>query len=272
MDAARLRGARRHRRRDPEPHAVRPAPRDVRVRRHVRDELRVRLRLPPRQHGRDARGHCPEGAHVRDRGRGRLDPHRRGAHAAHHLRRAGDGREDVLRLRAGREAAGGRPLPAALEDREARRARRRLHVRREVQDRLAAAARHREGRARARDREPLRPAQRPARQPPLAGAEGAGALQPRQGIRHRRRRGEDRRRVHRPDHGRPPLVGRPPPGRRGQGGRGHPGGARHHGDDHAPELLPPLRQARRDDRYREDRGEGVLGDLRAPRRGDPDEC
>ena len=46
-------------------------------------------------------------------------------------------------------------------------------VRREAQDRLAAQAAHREGRARARDREPLRPAQRPARQPPEPGAEGA---------------------------------------------------------------------------------------------------
>ena len=38
--------------------------------------------------------------------------------------------------------------------------------RREVQDRLAAPARDREGRARAQDRQPVRPAQRPARQPP----------------------------------------------------------------------------------------------------------
>ncbi len=37
-------------------------------------------------------------------------------------------------------------------------------------------------------------------------------------------RGEDRRRVHRPDHGRPPLERGPPPGRRGEGGREDPGG------------------------------------------------
>ena len=36
------------------------------------------------------------------------------------------------------------------------------------------------------DRQPLRPAQRPARQPPLAGAQGAGALPPRQGVRRSR--------------------------------------------------------------------------------------
>ena len=33
------------------------------------------------------------------------------------------------------------------------------------------------------------------------------------------RRGQDRRRVHRPDHGGPPLVGGPAPGGRGEGGR-----------------------------------------------------
>ena len=40
-----------------------------------------------------------------DRRRGRLDPDRRGADAAHHLRRARDGRADLLRLRARRHAA-----------------------------------------------------------------------------------------------------------------------------------------------------------------------
>ena len=50
---------------------------------------------------------------------------------------------------------------------------RRLPLRREVQDRLSRADGARQGRARARDRQPLRPAQRPARQPPDAGAQGA---------------------------------------------------------------------------------------------------
>ena len=50
--------------------------------------------------------------------------------------------------------------------------RRRLPLRREAQDRLAGADRDRQGRARAQDREPLRPAQRPARQPPDPGAQG----------------------------------------------------------------------------------------------------
>ena len=144
---------------------------------------------------------------------------RRGADAADHLRRARDGGQDLLRLRAHRQGPRGRPVQAAVEDRQARGARRRLHVRREVQDGLAAPARHPRGRARAADRQPLRPAQRPARQPPVAGAEGAGALPPRHRLRHPGRRGEDRRRVHRPDHGRPPLERGPPPGGRGQGGR-----------------------------------------------------
>ena len=63
----------------------------VRRRHHVRHQLRVRLRLPARQHGDVAPGHRPAQPCLRDRRRGRLDPHRRGADAAHHLRRAGDG-------------------------------------------------------------------------------------------------------------------------------------------------------------------------------------
>ena len=54
--------------------------------------------------------------------------------------------------------------------------RRGLHLRREVQERLAAAGGDRQGRGGARDREPLRPAQRPARQPPDPGAQGRVAL------------------------------------------------------------------------------------------------
>ena len=50
-----------------------------------------------------------------------------------------------------------------------------------------------------------------------------------------------------------------------------PGGAPDARDDHAAELLPPLREARRHDRYGEDGGEGVRRDLQPPRRRDPDE-
>ena len=119
----------------------------------------------------------------------------------------------------------------------------RLPLRREVQDRLAGADRTRQGRARARGRQPLRPAQRAARQPSQPGAEGAVAVQARRRLRRAGRRGEDRRRVHRPHHGGPPLERGPAPGDRGEGGRAHPRGERHARHDHAAELLPPLREA-----------------------------
>ena len=64
--------------------------------------------------------------------------------------------------------------------------RRRLPLRREAQDRLAGADRDRQGRARARDREPLRPAQRPARQPPDPVAQGRVALPARRRLRRSR--------------------------------------------------------------------------------------
>ena len=54
-------------------------------RHHLRAEQRVRLRLPARQHEVPPAGLRPARAQLRDRRRGRLDPHRRGAHAAHHL-------------------------------------------------------------------------------------------------------------------------------------------------------------------------------------------
>src|SRR5213592_166780 len=133
------------------------------------------------------------------------------------------------------------------------------------------AVRRGEVRARARAREPLRPAPFATRQPHDPGTEGAVALPPRRRLRDPGRRGEDRRRVHRPDHGGAPLVGGPAPGGGGQGGRGDPGGARHPRDDHPAELLPPLREARGHDRNGEDRGEGVRGDLRPVRGRDPDE-
>ena len=210
---------------------------------------------------------------VRDRGRGRLDPRRRGADAAHHLGRAGDRCRDLLPVRPRGEGPRGRARDP--QDREGPRRDgalgRRLPLRREVQDGLAGAGDDREGRARARDRQPLRPAQRHPRQPPHAGAQGAVALQARRRLRRAGGRGQDRRRVHRPDHGRPPLERGPAPGDRGEGGRPDPRGERHARVDHAAELLPPLREARRHDRYSEDRGEGVRRDLRPARRRDPDQ-
>ncbi len=57
-----------------------------RLRHHLRHEQRVRLRLPARQHEVRAGGDGAARPPLRDRRRGRLDPDRRGAHAAHHLR------------------------------------------------------------------------------------------------------------------------------------------------------------------------------------------
>ena len=65
----------------------------------------------------------------------------------------------------------------------------------------------------------------------------------------------------------PALVRRPAPGGRGEGRR--PDRAREPDarDDHLPELLPDVRQARRHDGHRGDRGRGVREDLQARRHG-----
>ena len=84
----------------------------------------------------------------------------------------------------------------------------RLRGRREAQDRLADRGGRPQGREGARRREPLRARQRAARQPPDPVAEGRVALQARRRVRRAGRRGQDRRRVHRPHHGGPPLVAR----------------------------------------------------------------
>ena len=62
------------------------APRGLRRRHHLRHQQRARLRLPARQHGQLHRGVRPARPQLRDRRRGRLDPHRRGPHPADHLR------------------------------------------------------------------------------------------------------------------------------------------------------------------------------------------
>ena len=76
---------------------------------HVRHQQRVRVRLPARQHGHAGRGHGPARALLRDRGRGRLDPHRRGAHAADHQRHGGRLGQVVPGVRAHRAAPAPRP-------------------------------------------------------------------------------------------------------------------------------------------------------------------
>ena len=149
--------------------------------------------------------------------------------------------------------------------------RRRLRGRREEAHHLGPRARHHQGRGPPRHREPLRVGQHPADLVPAQLDQGQGALPQRQGVRRHGGRGAHRRRAHRPDAGRPPLQRRPAPGDRGQGGRAGPRGVpdpRHH---HPAELLPPLREALRHDRYGHDRGVGVRQDLQARRGPDPDQ-
>ena len=103
------------------------------------------------------------------------------------------------------------------------------------------------------------------------GAQGQGALQARQGLHHPARRGEDRRRVHRPHPRGPALVRGSAPGGRGQRGREDQRGEpdpRHH---HAAELLPHVREARRHDRHGADRGVRAREHLQPAGRADPDE-
>ena len=58
------------------------------LRHHLRHQQRIRLRLSARQHEVPAGGHGPARPLLRHRRRSRLDPDRRGAHAADHLRPA----------------------------------------------------------------------------------------------------------------------------------------------------------------------------------------
>ena len=123
----------------------------------------------------------------------------------------------------------------------------------------------------ARHRQPLRGGQHPAGRLPEQRPEGQGALQARPRLHRPRRRGADRRRVHRPGAGRPALQRGHAPGHRGQGRRADPAGEPDAGHHHAAELLPALQQAVRHDRYRADRGRRAAPDLQAGRGADPDQ-
>ena len=193
---------------------------------------------------------------LRHRRRGRLDPDRRGPHAADHLRAGRRRLELVHRVRPARAADGeGRPLRGRHPQAHRRRARAGRGVRR-------GPARH---------REPLRGRQLAAGQLPQQRAQGQGAVQARQGLHRPRRRGADRRRVHRPRAARPPLQRGHAPGHRGQGERRDQGREPDAGHHHAAELLPALREALRHDRHRRDRGRRAARDLQARRGPDPDQ-
>ena len=232
----------------------RPQARAVRLRHHLRHEQRVRLRLPARQHGHEPGRAGAAGPQLLHRRRGRLDPHRRGPHPAHHL---GPGRRRGEAL-----------LPVRLH-RPGPQARRALRRRRGEAHRRP----HRRGRRGRREgprrREHVRRGPAEPRPPVPGRAPGQGAVQARQGLRRPAGRGEDRRRVHRPHPRRAPLVRGPPPGRRGQGGREDQGGEPDPRHGHPPELLPHVRQARRHDGHGRDRGRRVRQHLRPPGRADP---
>ncbi len=245
-----------HRRRDPAGDASRRASRRLQRRHHLRDQQRARLRLPARQHGHRPGVLRAAPPVLRHRRRGRLDPDRRGPHAADHLRpHAGRGRV-VRRVREGR-----RPADEGH----------RLRGRREEAHHLDPRARHHQGRGPPRHREPLRVREHPADLVPEQLDQGQGAVPQRQGVRRHGGRGPHRRRAHRPHPVRPPLQRRPAPGHRGQGGRDRPRGVPDARHDHPAELLPPLREALRHDRYGHDRGLRVRQDLQARRGPDPDQ-
>ena len=148
-----------------------PAAAHARLRRrhHVRHEQRVRVRLPARQHGDAARGMRPARLQLRDRRRGRLDPDRRGAHAADHQRHGAPTRAKWY--------------VTFARDRAAAEARRGLRGRGvQVPGRHHRAGRG-QGRGDPRHREPLRPREHHARAPPAELASRQGALQARRRLR-----------------------------------------------------------------------------------------
>ena len=214
----------------------------------------------------------PAGAALRDRGRGRLDPDRRGPHAAHHL---GPGRgvhRALLQDRPDHPAAHPRRdhhRGQAPRDRGA--AGRRLHRGREIQDGVADRERHRPLRAAPRRPEPLRPGPHRNAPPRPPGPAGPLALQAGRGLHGQGRPGDHRRRVHRPPHARPAVVRRPSPGGGGQGRRADRAREPDAGHGHVPEPLPHVRQAGRHDRNRRHRGGRVRQDLQARRRRRPDQ-
>ncbi len=237
------------------------APRGLRGRRDVRHEPPLRVRLSARQpRHRDG----PAGTArplLRDRRRGGQHPHRRGAHAADHQRPGRGIGRSLLPVRP--------PRAAAARPARGRGGGRRLLRRPQGPCRLADRGRHRQDRAVARRSEPVR---RSAADALLrCGAQGPRALQARSRLHRPGRRDRHRRRVHRPPDARPALERGHPPGDGGQGGPARPARVRDPRHRHVPELLPPLREACRHDRHRDDRGRGVPQDLQARGRVDPDQ-
>ena len=172
LDGTALHVPRPHRRLHPEPDGRPGAARRLPGRHHLRHQQRVRLRLPARQHEVRRRQHGAARAHLRHRRRGRLDPGRRGAHPADHLRPLRGLGRPVLPGRPHHPQAGqGRGDPRQVRQQVDDR---RLHRRREGARRRA----HRGGRGQGREAallpQPVRPEQhRDAARGP------AGAARPR---------------------------------------------------------------------------------------------
>ncbi len=229
----------------PEQSPGRRAAEGLRLRRHLRNQQRVRLRLPARQHEVRDRVDGPAQPRLRDRRRSRFDPDRRGPHPAHHLGALRGEHRRLLPLQPGHPApvqGQGREGQAREQDDD-----RRLPRRREGPHGRSDRRGRGEGREAARHRQHVRADQH--RPPPRrrAGPAGPRALPPRRRVHDQGRPGPDRRRVHRPRPARAPVVRRASPGRRGQGERQDRAGEPDPRDDHPPELFPPLREARRHD-------------------------
>ena len=185
-----------HGRRQPVADGARRQAGCLRGRHHLRHEQRIRFRLSARQHGVHDRRTRAAPADVRDHRRGRLDPDRRGAHAADHLRPGRRQHRHVLppeRARAGAHSPGRRERDRATTGSTRRRgpgaAVRGGPRARRGDPRLGGAAR--------RGREPLRRAQHRADAPSVRGAARACAVPARPALRRAERRSGHRRRVHR---------------------------------------------------------------------------
>ena len=165
---------------------------------HLRHQQRVRLRLPARQHEAVAAGHGAARAALRDRRRGRLDPDRRGPHAAHHLG-PGGGEHPALQRRQPRHPAPrgrhqGRPDEGHRGDRD-------YAVDEKATSRSSPTRASRRSRSCSGSRTSTRPRSMPVRAPAEPGAEGPHPVQARRRLRGEARgdgkRGGHRRRVHR---------------------------------------------------------------------------
>ena len=255
-------------------------------RHHLRHQQRVRVRLPARQHEVRPRELRAARAQLRHRRRSRLDPDRRSAHAADHLGARGRIDGPLLRGRSHHPAAvEGRGDARRRQGRGSRGARedRRLHRRREAQDRQSDRERHGQGRedagapSRAEHRRPVRPGKHEDPPPHQPGAARACVVPARRGVHGEGRRGRDRRRVHGTADAGPPLERRPAPGGGSQGTQHQPSRSEDRArepdarDRHLPELLPQVQEAVGHDRHGRHRGVGIREHLQARRHGDPDQ-